>query len=139
MHTFNLRSMEAYPYEQRDKNVLYKTDHFKTRIIELKEGEKLPPDEPCEMDDFVVFYLVSFIANKQKSLEGMKRGVMQFLKLLPTLLSVIILVSIAMYFIPEKTLITYFGDQAGVLGYVSAALVGSVSLIPGFIPIAMIM
>lgn len=59
MQTFNLRAMKALPYEQRDKNVLYKTDHFKSRIIELKEGEKLPPDEPCHMQSHVIFYLVS--------------------------------------------------------------------------------
>jgi mannose-6-phosphate isomerase-like protein (cupin superfamily) len=51
--------MKAYPYEKRDKNVLYKTGHFKTRIIELTEGEKLPPDEPCRMESHVIFYVVS--------------------------------------------------------------------------------
>jgi len=80
-----------------------------------------------------ILLLVSYIANKQKTLQGLKKGTMQFLKLLPTLLTVIILVSVAMFFIPEKVLLTYFGDQAGVLGYLSAAIVGSVSLIPGFI------
>lgn len=80
-----------------------------------------------------VLLLISFIINKQKTFEGLKKGGMQFLKLLPTLLSVIILVSIAMHFIPEKTLIQYFGDQAGILGYISAAIAGSISLIPGFI------
>ena len=77
--------------------------------------------------------LVSFIANRQKTLNGLKKGAMQFFKLLPTLLTVIILVSVALFFIPEKVLLTYFGDQAGILGYLSAAIVGSVSLIPGFI------
>ena len=77
--------------------------------------------------------LVSFIANRQKTLNGLKKGAMQFLKLLPTLLTVIILVSVALFFTPEKMLLKYFGDQAGVLGYVMAALVGSISLIPGFI------
>ncbi|MBS3774107.1 MAG: permease [Bacteroidales bacterium] len=77
--------------------------------------------------------LVSFIANRQKTLEGLKKGAMQFLKLLPTLLTVIILVSLALFFTPEKMLLKYFGDQAGILGYVMAALVGSISLIPGFI------
>ncbi len=77
--------------------------------------------------------LVSFLANRQKTLNGLKKGAMQFLKLLPTLLTVIILVSVALFFTPEKMLIKYFGDQAGVLGYAMAALVGSVSLIPGFI------
>jgi len=77
--------------------------------------------------------LISFIANKRKTLDGLKSGAMQFLKLLPPLLSVIILVSIAMFFIPEKMILKYLGDQAGIIGYVSAALVGSISLIPGLI------
>ncbi|MFW5944889.1 MAG: permease [Bacteroidota bacterium] len=80
-----------------------------------------------------VLLLVSLFANKQRTLEGLKRGAVQFVKLLPTLLTVAILVSVALYFIPEKLLLRYFGDQAGALGYVMAALVGSVSLIPGFI------
>ncbi|MBS3775664.1 MAG: permease [Bacteroidales bacterium] len=80
-----------------------------------------------------ILLLVSFIASKKKTLDGLKKGAMQFLKLLPTLLTVIILVSVALFFIPEKVLLTYFGDQAGMLGYLSAAIVGSVSLIPGFI------
>ncbi|MDZ7739668.1 MAG: permease [Bacteroidales bacterium] len=77
--------------------------------------------------------LVSFIADKERTLNGLKKGAIQFLRLLPTLLTVIILVSVAMFFIPEKVLLTYFGDQAGIFGYLSAAIVGSVSLIPGFI------
>ena len=59
MQTFNLGSIKAFPYEQRDKNVLYQTNAFKTRIIELTEGEKLPPDEPCRMESHVIFYVVS--------------------------------------------------------------------------------
>ena len=80
-----------------------------------------------------ILLMVSLIANRQKTLNGLKEGALQFLKLLPTLLTVIILVSVAMYFIPEKTILKYFGEQAGVLGYAMVALVGSVSLIPGFI------
>ena len=80
-----------------------------------------------------ILLMVSLIANRQKTLNGLKKGALQFLKLLPTLLTVIILVSVAMYFIPEKTILKYFGEQAGVLGYAMVALVGSVSLIPGFI------
>lgn len=77
--------------------------------------------------------LVSLIADRRKTLEGIKKGGMQFLQLLPTLLTVIILVSVALFVTPEKLLIQYFGNQAGILGYVVAAVVGSISLIPGFI------
>jgi len=59
MKVIDLKSTSAFPYEERDKNVLYRGDAFKTRIIELAEGEKLPPDEPCEMASDVIFYIVS--------------------------------------------------------------------------------
>ncbi len=81
--------------------------------------------------------LVSFIANREKTLKALKKGAMQLLKLLPILLTVIILVSVALFFIPEKMLIKHFGEQAGVLGYAMVALLGSVSLIPGFISFPM--
>lgn len=55
----NLKSIHASPYAERHKNVLYKADHFKLRIIELKAGEKLPPDGPCEMESYVIFYILS--------------------------------------------------------------------------------
>ena len=51
--------------------------------------------------------LVSFIANRQKTLEGLRKGARQFLKLLPTLLTVIILLSVALFFTPEKMLLKY--------------------------------
>ena len=80
-----------------------------------------------------IFLLVSFFTNKKRTILGLKKGALQFLKILPTLLTVIILVSVALYFIPEKMLLQYFGEQAGIPGYAMVAMVGSVSLIPGFI------
>ena len=59
MKTFNLNEMKAYPYEQRDKNVLYEADNFKTRLIELNEVEKMPPGEPCQMESYLIFYIIS--------------------------------------------------------------------------------
>ncbi|MDZ7739669.1 MAG: hypothetical protein U5K32_11520 [Bacteroidales bacterium] len=59
MKLLDLKSMHAFPYGERHKNELYKTDVFKVRIIELKTGEKLPPDGPCEMETYVIFHIVS--------------------------------------------------------------------------------
>ena len=56
-----------------------------------------------------------------------------FLKILPTLLSVIIIVSVVLYLVSEEVLIEYLGNEAGLGAYVSAAAIGSVSIIPGFI------
>ena len=59
MQLFNLKSIEAFSYEQRDKNELYRAKNFKVRIIELQQGENLPPEAPCKMESYVIFYVVS--------------------------------------------------------------------------------
>jgi len=46
MKVFDLDKMSALPYEQREKNVFYHTNEFKTRIIELPAGGQMPT---CEM------------------------------------------------------------------------------------------
>ncbi|MBC8387640.1 MAG: hypothetical protein H8E13_06275 [Actinobacteria bacterium] len=55
MKIFDLYDIESFPYSSRDKNVFYYTDEFKTRIIELAKGDKIPE---CEMDSYVVFYVI---------------------------------------------------------------------------------
>jgi len=56
MKVYDLKTMQSYPYEERDKNVFYKAKEFKTRIVELPAGGEMPA---CEMESFVVFYVVS--------------------------------------------------------------------------------
>ncbi len=80
-----------------------------------------------------ILTIISFIFNQRKTLKGIKKGVMMFLKILPTLLSVIIIVSVVLYFVSDKVLIQYLGVDAGLMAYVSAALIGAISIIPGFI------
>ena len=81
----------------------------------------------------VILTIISFIFNRKKTLKGIKKGTMMFLNILPTLLTVIILVSIVLYFVSDKVLIQYLGVDAGLTAYVSAALIGAISIIPGFI------
>jgi len=80
-----------------------------------------------------VLTIISFIFDKKKTIKGIKKGTMMFLKILPTLLSVIILVSVVLYFVSDKVLIEYLGKDAGLGAYISAAIIGSISIIPGFI------
>ena len=55
MQIFNLKTIKSYPYNERDKNVFYKANEFKTRIIELPPGGEMPT---CEMASYVVFYVI---------------------------------------------------------------------------------
>jgi len=56
-----------------------------------------------------------------------------FINLLPILLLMLALVSIVLFLIPNETMVKYLGEGSGVKGWISAATVGSVALIPGFI------
>jgi len=81
----------------------------------------------------IILTIISFVFDKNKTLKGVKKGIMMFIKILPTLLSVMILVSVVLYFVSDKILIKYLGEKAGVGAYVFAAIIGTISIIPGFI------
>jgi mannose-6-phosphate isomerase-like protein (cupin superfamily) len=56
MQVFDCGTMMSYPYEEKDKNVFYKSKEFKARIIELSSGGKMPS---CEMASYVVFFVIA--------------------------------------------------------------------------------
>jgi uncharacterized membrane protein YraQ (UPF0718 family) len=86
----------------------------------------------------VVLTAVSFALDRKKTLAGFKKGWKMFRNVLFPFLSILILVSVLLYFIPPNVISKYLGANSGVLGFTIAALVGSITLIPGFIsyPIA---
>lgn len=77
--------------------------------------------------------IISVISDKGKTISGIKKGLKMFLWLLPTFLNVLILVSIFLFLIPQETIIKLLGKDSGILGIGIAAIIGSISLIPGFI------
>ena len=52
MEIFDLNDSNVYPFEERDKNVLFQSGTFKVRLIQLAAGEEI---SPCEMAMNVIF------------------------------------------------------------------------------------
>ncbi|OGF05667.1 MAG: hypothetical protein A2509_00785 [Candidatus Edwardsbacteria bacterium RIFOXYD12_FULL_50_11] len=77
--------------------------------------------------------MASLLADRSKTLSGLKKGYKMFLGILPMLLNVLILVSIVLYLVPKETLVKWLGANSGLAGYAIAAAVGSIALIPGFV------
>ena len=77
--------------------------------------------------------IVSLIADRRKTWSRVKKGSVMFVKILPAIVSVLILVSIILYLLPNELIVKYLGEDAGFTGYVFAAFAGSIALIPGFI------
>ena len=55
MNIFDLMKLEAEGYENRSVNVFFQNDLFKTRVIVLEPGGKIPA---CQMESYVMFYVV---------------------------------------------------------------------------------
>jgi uncharacterized membrane protein YraQ (UPF0718 family) len=81
----------------------------------------------------LVCLCLSFFFDYQKTLKGIKVGLTMFLKLLPVLITMLALVSIVLYFIPNETLVKYMGKNAGMFSWFVAAFLGSIALMPGFV------
>jgi quercetin dioxygenase-like cupin family protein len=56
MEVFDLKRMEAHPVEERERNVLHRSQDFTARIISLPPGGRIPP---CEMASHVIFTVIS--------------------------------------------------------------------------------
>ena len=77
--------------------------------------------------------MVSLIFDRQKTWLGLKRGIKMFLHILPPFMTILITVSILLFFIPKEFLVKWLGKDSGAIGMIIAAIIGSISLIPGFI------
>jgi len=55
MEIFDLNDSNVYPFEERDKNVLFQSGVFKVRLIQLEAGGEIPP---CNMAMNVLFCIL---------------------------------------------------------------------------------
>ena len=77
--------------------------------------------------------VVSFVADRGKTTAGLRRGLKMFVGILPALLNMLVLVSLALTFVPQQTIVRWLGTNSGVVGYAVAAVIGSIAMIPGFV------
>ncbi|MEM4245273.1 MAG: permease [Candidatus Nanoarchaeia archaeon] len=77
--------------------------------------------------------IVSFAFDTKKTVQGLKKGFKMLFNILHPFLNILILISVVLFFIPSSLIADYLGTNSGWLGFVIAAFVGSVTLIPGFI------
>jgi len=77
--------------------------------------------------------ILSFIANRKKTIEGLKMALNLFLNILPSFITVLIAVAFLLAFLPKEVLAKLLGEKSGAFGFVIAALLGSISLIPGIV------
>jgi uncharacterized membrane protein YraQ (UPF0718 family) len=77
--------------------------------------------------------LISLLADRQKTRQALGIALKRFLDVLPAFLMMLVLMSLALGLIPERLMMTLFGRDNRWLAMSSAVVIGSVSVVPGFI------
>ena len=77
--------------------------------------------------------LISFIADRAKTLKAVKIAYNIFVKILPAFIVMLVIISIVLFLIPDETILNYLGNDDKFMGLILASLFGSITLMPGFV------
>jgi len=77
--------------------------------------------------------LISLVFSREKTLRALKIAVRRFIRILPAFLIMLILVSVVLYLVPDELISQYLGSDNKFTAVALASLLGSVTIMPGFI------
>lgn len=80
-----------------------------------------------------VLFIVSLIFDKNKTKKSLKVALNIFKKMLPLLLITISIVSFTLFLLPDHVIAKYLGENDLLTSSILASLIGSISIIPGFV------
>jgi uncharacterized membrane protein YraQ (UPF0718 family) len=77
--------------------------------------------------------VVSFLKSKEKTMLSLKKAWKSFENIMPQFLSIIVIIGIMLAILTPEQISRLVGSGSGWLGVLIAAIIGSVTLIPGFV------
>lgn len=76
---------------------------------------------------------MSFFKSREKTLLALKKAWRSFENILPQFLSILLIVGFMLTVLTPEQISSLIGDKTGWIGVMIAAVIGSVTLIPGFV------
>ncbi|ACL70221.1 hypothetical protein [Halothermothrix orenii] len=80
-----------------------------------------------------VALIVSSLLDVNKTIKAIKVAYNKLFKILPGFIKMLILVSITLYLVPDRVIVSYLGESSKMYGVVSGLFFGSITMMPGFI------
>jgi uncharacterized membrane protein YraQ (UPF0718 family) len=80
-----------------------------------------------------IVVILSWLKDKQKTKLALLKAWKSFENILPQFLGVLVLIGIMLAYLDTQTISKILGDQSGWWGIIIAAMIGAVTLIPGFV------
>lgn len=81
----------------------------------------------------LLWFFISFIKDKEKTKLALKKAWRSFENILPSVLAVLLLIGFILTLLDVQTISTLLGTDSGIMGMIIAAVVGCITLIPGFV------
>ena len=81
----------------------------------------------------VIGLVVSFAKDRKKTKMALKKAWKSFENILPQFLAILVLIGMVLTVLSRETISMLLGANSGALGVLVAAIVGSITLIPGFV------
>lgn len=81
----------------------------------------------------IALLAASFFKDRAKTLQALKKAGKSLLGILPQLLGIIVLIGLLLAVFDPSTINRLIGESSGWLGVLVASVIGSITLIPGFI------
>ncbi len=75
----------------------------------------------------------SFRKSKRRTYQALKKAWEAFENILPQFLSILLLIGFILAVLDESTISRLLGAESGIMGMAIAAVIGSITLVPGFI------
>lgn len=85
----------------------------------------------------IVLLVISYYKDKKKTKMSLKKAWKSFENILPEFLGVIMLVGILLALLNPQVISQIIGNNSGWLGVIIGAVIGSITLIPGFVAFPM--
>lgn len=91
------------------------------------------------MYNYVIYSLalvllgLSWVKDRKKTMMALKKAYKSVLNILPDLLGIILIIGVVLAVLDPPTISKIIGAESGFLGVIITAVVGAITLIPGFI------
>ncbi|MHB1454619.1 MAG: permease [Saccharofermentanales bacterium] len=77
--------------------------------------------------------IASFVKSKEKTLLALKKSWKSFENILPQFLSILLIIGMMLAILTPEQISRFIGNESGWFGVFFAAVIGSITLIPGFV------
>ncbi|WP_084757907.1 permease [Defluviitalea phaphyphila] len=85
----------------------------------------------------IILLIISFLKDKQKTKKALKKAWKSFDNILPQILGITMLVGILLAVFNTEFVSSIIGEESGWFGIILSAIVGAITLIPGFVAFPM--